>query len=370
MSVKIAIIINTSWNIYNFRRGLVKSFLNEGHDVIAITPNDAYVSKLADWGVRHLPIQLEGSGLNPLKDLKYLRQLKIILRAEQPDIVLSYTIKCNIYGSLATKSLRIPIICNVSGLGTTFLWKGWIRRAAITLYNRAFKSTDFTFFQNQDDRNLFLDQVQISPSKTGLLPGSGIDLSHFKGEPPPFARSITLLMISRLIIEKGVLEYLAAAKELVGIHENVKFWLVGKYEPNHKRCISEKDFEQIESGKWIEYLGEKEDVKETITAADLVVLPSYREGTPRTLLEAAAMSRPLIATDVPGCKEVVSDGANGFLCDAQNTASLVKKIELFLALNPEEKQAMAKASRTLVEERFDERIVIAEYSRKIKQLLS
>jgi len=370
MSVKIAIIINTSWNIYNFRRGLVKSLLNEGHDVIAITPNDAYVSKLKEWGVIHHPVEVDGSGLNPVRDLKYLRQLKIILRAEQPDIVLSYTIKSNIYGSLAAKSLKIPVICNVSGLGTTFLWKGWIRRAAITLYNRAFRSTDFTFFQNQDDRKLFLEQVKISPSKTGLLPGSGIDLFHFKGEPPPFSRSITFLMISRLIIEKGVLEYLAAAKKVLGIHENVKFQLLGKYEPEHKRCISEEDFEQIESGNWIEYLGEKEDVKEAITAADLVVLPSYREGTPRTLLEAAAMSRPLIATDVPGCREVVSDGANGFLCVAQNADSLVKKIELFLALNPEEKQAMAKTSRALVEERFDEQIVIAEYSRKIKQLLS
>lgn len=179
MSAKIAIIINTSWNIYNSRRGLVQTPLKEGNELVAITPKDEYVTKIEEWGIKHVPIELEGSGLNPMKDFFYMGKLKRILKAEQPDIILSYTIKANIYGSLAARPLRIPIISNVSGLGTTFLWKGWVCRAAISLYNRAFRSTSFIFFQNVDDRKLFLQQVKIAAFKTGLLPGSGIDLTYY-----------------------------------------------------------------------------------------------------------------------------------------------------------------------------------------------
>jgi len=369
MSIKIAFIINSSWNIYNFRKGLVCRFISQGDEVLAISPVDEYVPKLKEWGVKHLPVELDGSGLNPAKDFAYLKHLKRILKKERPDVILSYTIKSNIYGSLAARAFKIPIICNVSGLGTTFLWKGWLRRVAIVLYNRAFRSTNFTFFQNSDDRKLFIEQVNIDESKTGLLPGSGIDLTHFKSSAPTFDQQTKFLMISRLILEKGVLEYLKAARKVSQSREGVEFLLLGKYDPEHKRSIDETDFQEIESGKWVKYLGENDDVKSVIEDADVVVLPSYREGTPRTLLEAAAMSRPLVTTDVPGCREVVSDGQNGFLCEAKSGNSLTKKIELFLALTQAEKKSMGEASRKLVEKRFDENIVIAEYTRKIKQLL-
>lgn len=369
MSAKIAFIVNSSWNIYNFRKGLVRRFIEQGDDVLAISPTDEYVPKLEAWGVKHIPVELDGSGLNPAKDYAYLRLLKKILRQEKPDVILSYTIKSNIYGSLAARACKISIICNVSGLGTTFLWKGWLRRAAIALYNRAFRSTDFIFFQNADDRKLFLEQVRVNKSKTGLLPGSGIDLAHFKSSVPAFDQPIKFLMISRLILEKGVLEYLEAARKVSQGRNDIEFFLLGKFDPEHKRSINQTDFEEIVSGKSVKYLGEEDNVKSVIEEADVVVLPSYREGTPRTLLEAAAMSRPLITTDVPGCREVVSDGVNGFLCEATNAESFAQKMELFLALTTDEKKSMGDASRKLVEKRFDENIVIGEYSRKIKQLL-
>ena len=157
VSLKIAFVVNTSWNVFNFRRGLVQSFLKEGHEIVVITPKDEYVSKLNDWGVNHVPVDLDGTGMNPMKDLGYLNQLKKVLRKEKPDIILSFTIKSNIYGSLAAKSLKIPIVCNVSGLGTTFLWNGLLKRAAVYLYKRAFRSSSFVFFQNGDDRELFLE---------------------------------------------------------------------------------------------------------------------------------------------------------------------------------------------------------------------
>ena len=370
MSLKIAIVVNSSWNIYNFRKGLVLKFLEEGGKVIAITPSDAYDERISTWGVTHIPVQLESSGLNLAKDLTYLRKLKQIFRSEKPDIILSFTIKVNIYGSMAARSCRIPIIGNVSGLGTTFLWKGWVRRAAILLYNRAFRSTDFTFFQNVDDRKLFLEKVKLDSSKTGLLPGSGIDLAHFNSSPPAFQEPTKFLMISRLILEKGVLDYLAAAATILKERSDVKFQLLGNYDIDHKRSISERDFNRIESGDVITYLGQTDDVMKAIRESDVIVLPSYREGTPRTLLEAAAMSRPLISTDVPGCREVVLDGINGFLCEPKTPESLSSKIRLFLSLSDEEKKAMGTASRKLVEKNFDEGIIISEYMRKIKQLLN
>ena len=338
--------------------------------MLAISPLDEYVPKLKSWGLTHAPVELDGSGLNPVKDFSYLKQLKRILKAERPDIILSYTIKANIYGAIAAKSLRIPIISNVSGLGTTFLWKGWIRMVVIMLYNRAFAGASFIFFQNADDRKLFLQNVKVNASKTGLLPGSGIDLSYFKTDSPTFGDSIKFLMISRLLLEKGVLEYLDAADRVLENRKDVEFQFLGKYEPDHKRAIDKEDFNRIKKSNTITYLGHSDNVKQHIESADVVILPSYREGTPRTLLEAAAMSRPIIATDVPGCREVVLDGTNGFLCEVRNPKSLAQKIALLLALSQEEKKAMARASRKLVEERFDEQIVIAEYSRKIKQLLS
>ena len=370
MSLKIAFVVNSSWNIYNFRKGLVLKFLEEGHEVIAISPADAYVEKNQEWGVKHLPVEMESSGLNTIRDIAYLRRLKQAFKTEKPDIILSFTIKANIYGSIAANACRIPIISNVSGLGTTFLWKGWVRRMAISLYNRAFRSTDFIFFQNGDDRKLFLEHVKIDSSKTGLLPGSGISLALFNSDVPMFQSPTKFLMISRLILEKGVLDYLAAAKKILKERSDVEFRLLGNYEFDHKRSISEEDFDRIKSGEVVTYLGQSDEVTSLISNADVVVLPSYREGTPRTLLEAAAMSRPLISTDVPGCREVVSDGENGFLCEPRNPESLMAKMTLFLSLTTDEKKAMGTASRKLVENKFDEGIVISEYLRKIKQLLN
>lgn len=334
--------------------------------MIVIAPEDEYVTPLEEWGATHIDVELDKSGMNPFADRKYLSSLKSILKKERPDIALTYTIKPNIYGSLACKSLKIPVVNNVSGLGTTFLWKSWVQKAASLLYKRAFSRSNFIFFQNKDDRKLFLDNVNISSEKTGLLPGSGINLTDYQSSFPEFNSPLRVLMVGRLIIDKGVLEYIDAAEKLHS--PNLKFLLAGGYDPSHKRAIGDEIFQNLSGSDSIDYLGHIENMKEVISSADLIVLPSYREGTPRTLLEGAALSRPLIATDVPGCREVVEDGVNGFLCEKESSESLVRKIKLFLSLTKDEKIQMAKASRNLVEKRFDETIVIQEYMRKINQL--
>ena len=369
MPFKIALVLNTSWNAYNFRKGLIRSFIANGNEVLIIAPEDDYSKDLISWGASYRSITLESTGMNPVKDWKYRNDLKQIFKEENPDVVLGFTIKPNIYGALAARTLGIPMISNVSGLGTTFLWKGWVKKIAVTLYNRAFSRTDFIFFQNADDRKLFLEHVKVSADRTGLLPGSGIDLNEYDSAPPSFNKPLTFLMISRLIVEKGVLEYMQAAKLVRQLHPDVRFELIGKYDPEHKRSISQEQFDTIEE-IGIRYYPETRNIKEVIDRADVVVLPSYREGTPRTLLEAGTMGRPLITTDAPGCREVVDDGVNGFLCKVQSASSLAQKINLFIALTKEEQRSMGLASRKLVEDRFDEKIVIAEYSRKIRQLVS
>jgi len=364
---KIAILLNTAWNAYNFRKGLIQSLLAGGDEVVVIAPHDAYADKLEAWGAHFRAVRLESTGMNPIHDWRYKQALVKILREEKADVVLSYTIKPNIYGAMAAHALRIPIICNVSGLGTTFLWKGWVQRMAVALYNRGFRQADHIFFQNDDDRTLFLQHVKVKKEKTALVPGSGINLHVFRAEPPAFAAPIQFLMIARLIVEKGINEFVTAAQMIDP--KKAQFTLIGHYDPSHKRSISAEDFQMLLASN-ITYFEHQEDVMPHLAQADVVVLPSYREGTPRTLLEAAAMSRPLIATDVAGCREVVRDGVNGFLCRAEDAASLAQKINLFLALTQAEQLAMAQASRQFVEQHFDESIVIEAYRRVIEQLLT
>ncbi len=365
--MKIAIVINTSWNIYNFRSGLVHHFLKSGHRVVTIAPKDDYSAKLEAWGCEYHPIEMDGSGLNPIRDLKLLFQLRNLLKTTRPDLILSYTIKPNIYGSLVARSLSIPIICNVSGLGTVFLWTGLIRKLAVTLYRVSFAHSTWIFFQNDQDQAEFTSLVKIKLKKTSLLPGSGIDVAKYKvtdtqNETPVF------LMIARLIVEKGIREFIEAVRLLKAEQVKAIFWLAGSLDEEHSRSISKGELDNWISEGLIVYFGQVDPIEDLIRKADAIVLPSYREGTPRTLLEGGALGKPLIATDVPGCSHVVEDGVNGFLCTARDARSLANKMKLFLALSADERKTLGRNSRLKVEETFDESRVIALYEAKISDL--
>lgn len=367
--MKIAFLANTCWNIYNFRKGLVHYFISRGDEVIVLTPQDEYVSKVKDWGVKWINTPLEGTGSNPLKDLKYLKCLKTIFKDEKPQVVLSYTVKSNIYGSFASKKTGVPIICNVSGLGAVFLVKGITGVIAMQLYRRAFKYSHFVFFQNKDDQQLFNSKIPISSEKQGLLPGSGINLEEFKPQQYNYSDKVKILMIARVIIEKGVREYAEAAKMLKE-NKKVSFTLVGKMDEMHARSISREELDSWEEEDFLEYLPHSNEIKELINQHELVVLPSYREGTPRTLLEAAAMGKPILTTNVAGCKEVVEDGENGFLFEAKNAESLKNSIEKYLDLEKNERETLGEKSRGLAEYKFDEKIVFSKYEKIIKQILN
>jgi glycosyltransferase involved in cell wall biosynthesis len=368
--MKIAILINTSWNIYNFRKGLVMSFLKQGHQVLALAPKDNYSERLESLGCQYYDIQMSSQGMNPIKDLGFLRRLKRILREEQPDILLTYTIKPNIYGAIAGASLGIPVIANISGLGTAFYENGLLKKVVSRLYQFAFGKIGAVFFQNKEDKQAFSEAIFFDQSKAFLLPGSGVDVNYFQTAPLPLGQKVTFVMVARLLIDKGVREFVAAARFVHSKRQDVAFILVGSYDPDHPRSITDEEFNDLESSEDIIYYPQQEDIRPILAQATAVVLPSYREGTPKTLLEGGATGRPLITTDVPGCRNVVVHGINGLLCQAKSDEELAKSLLEFIGLSIEEKIAMGQKSRAIVEERFNEQIVINKYQEQIDRQMS
>ena len=366
--MKIAIVINTSWNIYNFRKGLVQALLHRGDEVVAVAPHDKYTQKLLGWGCAYEPLDIKSSGMNPVEDLVLISQLRKILRKTKPDIVLTYTIKPNLYGSIAAGSLGIPCICNVSGLGTTFLWKGIVKKLAIALYDFSFRYNKWVFFQNADDQREFLKFIKLDSHKTSLLPGSGIDITSFVPIEADNLNGTVFIMISRLIIEKGVRDYIEAIRIMRTHSSHLEFYLVGELDETHARAIEKEELTQWVDEGIIKYVDHLADVRPLIAKAHVVVLPSYREGTPRTLLEGGAMGKALLASDVPGCREVVKEGYNGFLFKKQDPVSLAEKMKEYLRLNQEAKLEMGKNSRKWIEQTFDQRLVIDLYLSKIADL--
>lgn len=368
--MKVAIIINTSWNIYNFRKGLIQFLLDRGDEVVTIAPRDEYTKKLVAIGCEFVPMEMSGTGMNVFSDIGLFFSLKKILKEVRPSIILTYTIKPNIYGSIAAGQLNIPSICNVSGLGTVFLRKRILRMIATQLYTFSFRFNKWVFFQNDEDRDDFLFHVKMNAHKTSLLPGSGINISEFEYSSYRQNEKTVFLMISRLIVEKGVRDYIDAIKIIKKSRIDVIFRLVGNLDSTHKRSITREELDSWIKEGLIEYQEHLPDVRKEIALANVVVLPSYREGTPRTLLEGGALGRALLASDVPGCRHVVKHGENGFLFEAKNPTSLVEAIKCYLNLSDESKLKMSLESRKIVEKKFDERIVIEKYNRKIEELLS
>jgi glycosyltransferase involved in cell wall biosynthesis len=366
--MRIAIVLNTSWNIYNFRMNFIKTLREQGHEVHTIAPEDSYTTLIRDAGCIHHRVKMDSRGANPLKDSALIFELFTIYRKVKPDIVLHYTIKPNVYGTIAAAILGIPVINNVCGLGTVFLKDNLISAIAIFLYKISFKFASKVFFQNSDDQKLFIDKKLVNAKAVDTLPGSGIDLKKF--QPISFRRNgkFTFLLISRLISDKGVLEFVDAVKKLKSLGVDAHFQILGAMDPLHKRGIKvEVIAEWINSGT-IEYLGTTNDVRQFIENADCVVLPSYREGTPRTLLEAASSCKPIIATDVPGCNNVVEHNINGFLCKVKDVDDLADKMKNMAALADETLKIFGTNGRAKMEAQYDESLVINKYLAALVEL--
>lgn len=359
--MKIAIVLNTSWNIYNFRLGLVRSLISEGHEIIAVAPYDDYSSKLKEIGCKYEKVTMDSRGANPIKDFGLTIELFRIYRRINPDLILHFTIKPNIYGTFAAKLLGIPTINNVCGLGTVFLNRGIVSFVARMMYKVAFRFPAKVLFQNDQDKKLFIDEKLIEKDIADLIPGSGIDLSKFVPVALPENKDFTFLLISRLIHDKGIVEYIEAIKKLKRSGIKAKFQILGAIDEEHRRGIPADIINSWIQDGIIEYLGRVPDVRNYIKNADCIVLPSYREGTPRTLLEAAGMARPIVATNVAGCNNVVKDNVNGFLCDLKDVDDLAEKMLKMFSLSFEERQEFGNNGRELVEGSYDENVVIDKY---------
>lgn len=364
-SLHILMTANAAWNIWNFRRPLVEALLGDGHRVTVVAPEDAAVPDLERLGCRFVPLSMNVKGLNPLQDFGLSVRLRRIFLVQRPDVILGYTIKNNIFGAFAAKSLGIPFLPNVTGLGTAFLSSGLLRKLVELLYRAAFASLPVVFFQNEDDLNLFLSRRLVKASQTALLPGSGIDLERFAVANYPVTEPPVFLMIARLLRDKGVVEYVEAALMVRERYPEARFQLLGAADAANRSAINLATVQAWEQSHGIEYLGTSSDVRCEITVAHCVVLPSYREGAPRTLIEAAAMGRPLIATDVPGCRAVVDPGKTGFLCAPYDPGSLAAACLEFLSLSTERRRAMGLAGRMKMEREFDQSMVVAAYCRAI-----
>lgn len=359
--MKIAVVVNTSWNLYNFRFNFLRKLIAEGHEVHTVAPNDDYTRYLTDIGCIHHRIKMDSRGANPIRDSALILELFTIYRKIRPDIICHFTIKPNVYGTIAATLLRIPVINNVCGLGTVFLKRNLISAIAILLYRISFPFAYKVFFQNPDDLRLFVRKKLVVPSAAELVPGSGIDLQKF--QPMEFSRNkkFTFLMISRLISDKGVLEYIEAVQKLKSAGVNAHFQVLGAKDPEHKRGIKLEVIDKWIKEETIEYLGTTNDVRQHIGKADCIVLPSYREGTPRTLLEAASSCKPIIATDVPGCNHVVVNYFNGLLCKLKDANDLADKMQEIAGFEDDVLRQFGVNGRQKMEAEYSESLVINKY---------
>jgi len=368
--MKIAIVLNTSWNVYNFRLGLLNSLREKGHQIFILAPSDPYSPRLAQLGYEFHPIKMDSRGVNPIKDSRLTLELYRLYKKIAPHIILHYTVKPNIYGTLAARAAGIPVINNVCGLGTVFLQKGLVSTVAKTLYRLAFRYPHKVFFQNHDDFQLFVREKLINEQIADTVPGSGIDLDKFQSTAPfNSSPSFVFLVISRLIYDKGIVEYVEAIRQLKAKGIEARFQVLGAKDPTHKRGIPLNLIDSWIDEGLIEYLGTTDNVKPYVESADCIVLPSYREGLPRTLLEAASLGKPIITTDTAGCKHVVDDQETGLLCQARSAEDLANKMQDMLHLSPAKRQDMGEKGRKKVKEQFDERIVISKYQDAIQRLV-
>ena len=358
---RVIIAANSSWNIVNFRGGLVRALKRAGYEPVVVAPVEAAAEeRMAALRVERRSVVMQRSGLNPLADLQLLLEYRQILRNARASAFLGFTIKPNIYGCLAARWAGVPAIANISGLGTVFIKEGPLLAFVTRLYRAALSGAAVVFFQNPDDLDLFVERRMVRRDQARLLPGSGVDLERFVPAPPPAGPPVFLL-IGRMLGDKGVREFAEAARLLRVELPDARFQLLGPIDEGNRTAISPAELDAWVRAGTVEYLGTAEDVRPFIEAATAVVLPSYREGLPRSLLEAAAMARPLIAADVPGCREVVHDGETGLLCEVRDSASLAAAMKRMAELPDSERLAMGDAARRMVEERFSEAAVIHAY---------
>lgn len=362
--LRIAVVSNTAWSLFNFRLNLIHQLQAAGHTVVGVAPSDAFADKLRAAAVEFEPVPISTSGINPLTELLSVARLRSVFKRQGIDLVLSYTPKGNLYAALACMALGVPFVPNVSGLGRAFIRRSPVTWTALGLYRLTFRRAHRVFFQNLDDLEIFVRAKLVDPAKAERLPGSGVDLVRFRPQPAapnPAVDAPVFLLVARMLWDKGVGEYVNAARMVRQRFPNARFVLLGGLAGGNPSAIPGRQVDAWVKEGVVTYLGSTEDVRPYLAQADCVVLPSYREGVPRVLLEAAAMALPLITTDAPGCRDAVRHGETGFICNPRNADDLAQKMHSFMALTCDQRQAMGRRGRAFVEQNFDEQLVLDRY---------
>lgn len=364
----IVITANTTWNLFNFRIGLIKELQNNGFSVFAIAPKDEYVRPLEDLGVVCYNIGINSKGTNPIRDIFLIYKYFKLLNKIKPCLILSYTIKPNIYGNLATQLLKIPAINTISGLGTIFIKKTSSSYIGRLLYYISFYRTNWVFFQNTTDRDQFILEGIVKNKNSSVVCGSGVNTIKFYSNRTANKGKV-FLFAGRLLGDKGIREFIFAAKKITEIDSSIKFVIVGESGSNNNTAISADELHSLLNNTQIIYKGKTYDIISELAIADVMVLPSYREGLSKSLIEAAAMKLPIITTNVPGCREVVVHGLNGYLCNVKDPEDLYLKMLDMIKLPEIERIKMGECSRRIAEDTFDEKIIISKYLEKISDLI-
>lgn len=354
--MKVALVINSSGGLFNFRKDLIIELMKEGHEVVALTPFEARMDQLRELGIRLIETPIDRRGINPVADQKLIRLYEHILSKEKPDIVVTYTIKPNVYAGLVCRHRKIPYVVNVTGLGTAFENGGLLKKVVVVLNRVALKKAKCVFFENSVNRNQFVENKIVPENKTVVLNGAGVNVDYYTFEPLRNNDGHTrFLFMGRVMKEKGINELLAAMERLVREGFNCSLDVLGNYEEGYDDIIKKG-----EKAGWLHYHGYQKDVKPFIHNAHCFVLPSYHEGMANTNLESAASGRPVITSNIPGCREAVIPGVSGFVCEPKDTDSLYMAMRSFIQMSFEEKIEMGKAGRRHMEDVFDKRKVVAE----------
>lgn len=356
--MRILILANNDTGLYKFRKELIEALLSLKHEVFISLPKGKFVKNLVEMGCHYIETGISRHGINPFVDFLLFLKYCSILKKITPDIVFTYTIKPNVYGGIACQVCKSTYLANITGLGMAIQNGGVLQKISLFMYKLGLRGAKRVFFQNNDNHQ-FMTEKGIVETATTILPGSGVNLNEYPyADYPSEENGIHFLFVGRIMKDKGIDELLAAAREIKCKCTNAKvvFDVIGGYDGHYESILDQAKEEGI-----IKYHGEQEDVKAFYRACHCVVLPSYHEGMANVLLEGAATGRPLIASNIPGCREAVYDGVNGFLCDPRDSISLFNAILKFLKIDQDTRKTMGGQSRKMVERHFDRQIIVKKY---------
>lgn len=358
--LRVGIVANTTWNIYNFRRNVIRKLVQENIETYVLSPIDEYIKYKDEFpDVVHVPLKkLKRNSTNPIHDIQLTSELKSLYKKYNLDFIVHYTVKPNIYGGVAAHQLGIPSIGIVTGLGYAFIKGGMIETITKFLYRNSLKHHRKIIFENMDDRELFIQENLIESSQGVSIKGCGVDSEYFKPRKNGALTDKTIFtFIGRLLYDKGLMEFVNAAKSIKKKYKHAEFWIIGNLDPVNPASVPEAELQKwIDSGD-ITYKGFQSDVRSFIAESDCIVLPSYREAIARTITEGMSMERPVITTDTAGCREAVDAGVNGYLVPIKNVNALALAMEDFIHTDELARKAMGKSGREKVLNEFDDKLI-------------